>query len=219
MLLVVLVIFHGPLFRFLAGLLVVDDPLESADAVVVAGTSGPYAAVPFDELADLYHKGLARKIVLIEDRSSRIVEAGIIPTLETVVRRELAARKVPENVLTVRAGTFASPWDSTRSLRDWLGEHPEARVMVLCDQFSSRNSRVIVRSVLDGPASERVRWRVLPDRRYDVSNWWHTRQGITALVAAYVTLLHTSIVGEPAEKSQRWNPDQYQTQLRSPPLP
>ncbi len=228
-LIAVLVLCHGPLFRLAAGILVADDPLETADAVVVMARNGPYVAVPFDELADLYQKKLVREILLIEDRSSRLIEAGVLPPLEPIVRRELAARGVPDKALTVRAGKFHSPWNVARDLGNWLAEHPQATVICLADELDSRSSRAVMTSALDGNQlggnllggnlAQRVRWRALPDRRYGVSDWWHTRQGITSLVGAYVTLLHITLIGEPAESATRWSPDRFETQLRSQPRP
>ena len=89
----VLVLFHEPLLRGLAGVLVKNDPVEAADAVVFMAASGPIQTLPFDELARLQHEGLASRILLIESRSSRIVKAGVVPTVESVLRRELGARR------------------------------------------------------------------------------------------------------------------------------
>lgn len=210
---------HVPLLRIVAGVLVVDDPLVPAEAVVVVGRSGLYRAVPIDELVGLYRKGLARQIVLIEDRSSRIVEAGIVPTLETVLRRELAARGIPEKVLTALPGDYHAGWNSARRLSDWLQEHPTGQVTVLCDEFDSRRSAYVVRSVLRTTDAARVRWRALPDQRFQTTNWWRTRQGMTELFGAYVSLLHTYLMGEPGKMEERWNPDQFERKLRELAVP
>ncbi len=211
-----LVLFHVPLFRGLAWLLVVDEPLVRTDAVVVAGSSGPIQNVPFDEVAKLYHDGYAGEVLLIEDRSSRIVQAGILPTLETVLRRELAARGVPERALTVRAGEYRTAWQMARALRDWLEEHPGAEVTVLADQFGSRARAYVGRTVLGADLAGRVHWRAVPDPRHAVGDWWHSRHGTVALFGAHVALIHTYVVGEPSETAERWDPDRFERELPAP---
>jgi hypothetical protein len=214
-LLMIVVVFHGPLFGCLAGFLVVDDPLQPMDAVVVMGRSGPYRSVPFDELADWYHQRLAREVVLIEDRSSRIVEAGIVPTLETILRRELVARGVPDKALTTLVVEDGAAWNGVRSLRDWLERRPPARVTILCSQFEGRQSAHVVRTVLGDELAQRVRWHALPEPRFNGSNWWHSRQGIVEMCGAHVSLFHTYLFGE-EESAPRWNPDQYEQSLAAP---
>jgi hypothetical protein len=208
-----LVLFHAPLFRFLAGFLVVNDPLATTDAVIVMGSSGPFQAPSFQEAARLYREGYAEEIVLIEDRSSRLAKAGIVPTLETLGRRELAGQDVPEQALTVLTGDYRTAWDGARRLRAWLDEHPGASATVLCSEFASRGICGIGNQVL-GAEAARVRWRALPDRRYGVSTWWKSRQGIVQFAGAYIALAHTRVFGEPPAAADHWDPDEYEQRLR-----
>jgi hypothetical protein len=214
LLLTALVLFHAPLLRSVARLLVLEGPLVPTDAVVIVGRSGPYQSVPFDVVADLYHQGMVGAVVLIEDRSSRLVRTGILPTLESVVQRELDARRVPTRTLTVLAGEYRTGWDSAQALRDWLQEHPQAHVTLLCNQFGSRANALIVRTVLGTETAWRVHWRALPDSRFDVTNWWQQRHGIVAVLGSYIGLVHTYVVGEPAEQAARWDPDEFERTLR-----
>lgn len=211
----VLVLFHEPLLRGLAGVLVKNDPVEAADAVVFMAASGPIQTLPFDELARLQHEGLASRILLIESRSSRIVKAGVVPTVESVLRRELGARGVPEDALETVAGDFEnSLWRQARFLRDWLRDHPGTRVTLLCDEADGRRAAWVLGKVLAPEEAGRVHWRALPDERFTTANWWHTRQGICWLGAAYVVLIHTLVQGEAAE-DKRWDPDEYEKGLRA----
>jgi hypothetical protein len=210
-----LVVFHGALFRFLAGLLVVEDQPTATDAVVVMGASGPFHAAPFEEAAQIYRDGQAREIVLIEDRSSRLVRAGVVPTLERIGKRQLAERGVPDAALTVLAAEQRTDWDRARQLGAWLDEHPAASATVLCDEFDSRRAYGVCRQVLGAQTAARLRWRAVPDRRYGLSNWWQSRQGIVEFAGAYVALAHTHAVGEPPRDTKRWDPDEYETELKA----
>jgi hypothetical protein len=213
-LLAALVLFHRPVFRGTAGLLVVEDPPAKTDAVVVAGCSGPFQTIPFDEVARLYHDGEVRAVVLIEDRSSRLVQAGIVPTLEAVMRRELAKRGVPESAFEVVAEGNRTGWSGARRLGAWLEAHPEATVTVLCDEFDSRRVAYVCRQVLSPEAMARVRFRALTDSRYGVNNWWRGRQGIVQFFSSTVVLSHTYLFGEPSG-AEAWSPDAFESDLRA----
>ncbi len=217
--LAVLALCHAPLLRGLAGLLVVDDSLVPTDAVVVMGSNGANANFPLDEIAQLYKDKMVSQVVLIEDRSSRLIQAGILAPLETVLRRELGARAVPEDRLTTRAGEYLTGWDAARALGHWLQEHPDTRVTLLCGQFDGRCSALIVRSVLDPQTAARVHWRAVPDSRFDVTNWWRKRHGIIRVLGAHVTLLHTWIMGEPPRPAKPWDPDRFENNLREQSIP
>jgi hypothetical protein len=209
----VLAVFHAPLLRSLAGLLVASAPGEPAAVVVLMGQSGPFQQVPIDEVAAALAEGGTSRVLLLEDRTSRVVRAGVIPTLESVLRRELRARGVPDDALTVLAGEYGSAWASARGLRAWLEEHPGTDVTILCGEFHSRRQAHITRGVMGSELSRRVRWRALPDDRFNTSNWWHTRQGVVELCGAYVALGHTYVMGEPPEV-ERWDPEAYERTLK-----
>jgi hypothetical protein len=217
--LAVLALFHAPILGFIGELLVVDDPLVPTDAVVVMGRSGPYRAVPIDEVTELYQKHLVREVLLIEDRSSRIVKAGIVPTLESVMTRELAKRNVSNTALTTLASEYRSGSEMTGVLGDWLKKHPDAHVTVLCDQFFSRNDAYLARQGLEATEYNRIHWHAIADKRHDVTNWWHTRHGIVEVVSAYVSLLHAYVIGEPSEPAQRWDADEFERSLRERAVP
>jgi hypothetical protein len=215
-LLVGILVFHAAILRSLADLLVVNEPITPTDVVVIGGTSGPYRSIPIDEVTDLYRQGHVREVLLLENRSSRIVQAGIVPPLETIVKRELAKRNVPQKTLTVVAGEYRTVWDMARALRDWLEERPDVHATVLCSEFESRCNARIIRTVLGPKTGQRVHIRALPDKRFGPSNWWHTRQGIVELLGAYITLTHACVFGEPSE-TPRWNPDHFEKSLQVQP--
>ncbi|MBY0525325.1 MAG: hypothetical protein K2R98_18100 [Gemmataceae bacterium] len=210
-----LAIFHDPLLRLVAdGLIVNADPLAKTDAVVFDGAYGPFSPVPLDEVAALYRDGYAAKVVFIEDRSSRLAQMGITPTLESVVRRELASRGVPNNALTALAITTSATraWDGARFLRDWLRANPALHVTFLCDEFGSRRGAYVLRQVCAPDEFARLRWHVLPDRRYDRTNWWRNRQGLVNVPGEYIAFAALLLRGE-EDLPERWDADQYEQEL------
>jgi hypothetical protein len=147
-----------------------------------------------------------KEVVLIEDRSSRLSRLNIEPTKESDLRRAMSARNLPDAMLTVRAGRFKNDWEAAKELRDWLAQHPTARVIVLANEFDSREAAHVYRSAL-GSEANRVSWHTVRDVRFDATNWWRGRLGIVTVTNCYVSLLHTCLLGEPPQPAADWDPD------------
>jgi hypothetical protein len=203
-----MMLFHVPLLLCLGRFLVHDEPFAAADVLIV------HRADDVGEIERLYRGGLIKQVMLIEDRSSRLARYDIAPTHESALGRALAARGLPDTMLTVQAGRFKTNSDRARYLRDWLEQHPAARVIVLADEFDSREAEYIYRSVLS-PEASRVTWHAVRDLRYDSDDWWCTRQGIIHVTNCYVSLVHTYLAGEPASPAAEWHPDEYEQSLKS----
>lgn len=208
-----IVVFHAPLFRLLASGLVVNDPLTKTDAVVFGGRNGPFAQIPVDEVAELYRGGNVSRVILIEDTGSRIVRQGILPTLDSVVRRDLSKRGVPECAITTLNVEARGERDGPERLQQWLRTHPGSTVTVLQSELSSRAGRMILRRVLTPEELSRVHLHTLSDPRYNAGNWWQTRRGVTELVTCYIALVHTFLVDE-TDPPALWNPDEFENSLK-----
>jgi hypothetical protein len=209
----VLVVAHPLLFRLVAWGLIHDDPLAEAEAVVFGAGNGPFEQFPLDEAAALYHDGYARRVVVLEDRSARLVRLGVVPPIGPTLLRELAGRGVPEGDVELVPVRQARPGEAARCLRDWLERHPGASVTVLCSQLESNRAARAFGRVLDEAERERVRWRAIPDDRCLPGNWWHSRQGVTKVTGAYVALAFLRLRGQDAEVPV-WDPDEYEQELR-----
>jgi hypothetical protein len=201
--------FRAPALRGFAGLLVVDEPPPDADALLVL--DGDRC---FEQAARLYHAGGAGRVLLNEHRPGRLQQMGILPSFTELARRQLTAARVPGQALEVLPGETRSNWDRARLLRDWLCQHPGARVTVLCDRFGSRQRRCILDRVLDPEEAARVRVYALPHRSYRETDWWRSKQGILDLFDAYVVLTFTWLVGEDKDEWREWDPEAYERALR-----
>jgi hypothetical protein len=210
------VVFHASLFRLLAAGLVVDEPLTKTDAIVFDGRNGPVMQIPLDEVAELYRDGLAGRVILIEDSSSRIVQQRILPTLDTVVKRELPRRGVPAQAITTLSVEVRGERDMPERLQRWLSENPESTVTVLVRELNSRDKIHTLRHVLKPEESSRVHIHAVPDPRYNATNWWNTRRGVTELATCYIALAHTLLIDE-GEPPARWDPDEFERSLRATP--
>jgi hypothetical protein len=185
---ILIVVFHATILQWFAGLLVVEGSETATEAIVFIGRSGPYVPIPGAYLAEAYRQGKARTILLIEDRSSRTVRAGVVPTLEVLVRRELVNRHVPAEALTVLIDENPVGWAGIRRLGTWMEEHPQADAAVLCGEFDSRQIDRMAHAILSPDVSKRLQWRPLSDSRHGVANWWHSRHGIMHVMSSFVSL-------------------------------
>jgi len=190
------------------GLLVVDEPCSDFSHVLLGG--GDHR---FDIAAELYRKNPSRRLVLIEPCPSRLVRNGIIPSFENICRRELNARGVPNEAVELIPGEARNAWAAARLLRQWISDHPDARLLVLCNRFASRRQRSVLDAVLGPEDAARVFIRGLPDRRYHETNWWQSRCGAREFVFGSLALAYLWCRGEGREDPQQWNPDDYERML------
>jgi hypothetical protein len=202
--------FRAPVLRSIAGYLVVDQPAATADYLLIL----PDADRRYDHAAQLYHAGSATSILLVERRPKRLERMGFQPTFEAMSQRELTARGVPANAITVIPGKARTDWERARCLRDWLREQPPVRVLVLGDRFGGRKLRYILDQVLETEYASRVRLRALPDRSFDESDWWQYRGSTILMFDAYLNLAYARLCGEETEEWREWDPEEFKKSLR-----
>jgi hypothetical protein len=100
-----------------------------------------------------------------------------------------------------------------RELQDWLAEHPDVSVSLVCDGFQSGYwGRVLDRTL---PEAQRGRVAVHPlrDRRYDETNWWRSRTGWKDYWSAVVNWGYLGACGEDRPVQPEWDPDAYERAL------
>ena len=199
---------RAPLLRGVASFLVVDDPVQEVDALMLLDGDHLY-----EQAALLYRDGLAGHILLIEAPPGRLVRMEILPEPAALAQRELAKGAVPVRAIEVLKMDKGGDWNCARRLRDWLNEHPGTRVCILCDRFSSRRTHCLFTQVLGG-LSTRVHWRALPDRRYDEQSWQRDKVGILGLFDGYLNWWHVWLYGDALGDQEEWDPDTYQNNLR-----
>jgi hypothetical protein len=199
---------RGPLLRGLASFLIVEDSGQEVDALVPLDGDHLYETTGL-----LVRNDVSRRVLLLQTPPDRLERMGVMPDPITVARRELASDNVPESAVEVIRAAKGGDWNRARALRDWLKEHPDARVCVLCDRFASRRTRYVFDQKLGGAAAQ-VQWRALPDRRYDERNWYDSKVGVLALFDSYLSLTQVWLYGDALGDRDEWDPDKYQSDLR-----
>jgi len=214
---VALLTLHAPLLRGVACLLIVDQPVAKVTHVAILGCGGRYGGPDrrYRAAAELFRSHALRAVLLFEAHRTRLVREGILPPDELVGREQLLKHRVPEPQISTLPGEARNIWDMSDRLGDWLRAHPTSRVVALADRFQSRQARVTLDAVLDPKLAQRVVVRALPDRRYDETDWWHSRRGWKSVFTNACGLAAVWIYGRP-DPSLRddWDPDEYERQLR-----
>ncbi len=195
---------RGTVFYYLACGLITAGSFQSADAVLVLDGDGC-----FEEAARLYHQGEVQKALLIKYRTNRLVQLGIVPPPESLARNELEKLGVPASAIELIGNDVKSNWDAARAARDRVDGKDESRLVVLCSEFGSRETRWIYSKVLDRDQASRVRLKPLRDRRYDEFNWWHSKQGVLAVFNSYVGLAYSWTNGEQPDQRQEFDAEDW----------
>jgi len=169
---------YRPLLTGMAAFLVVQDPLERSDVIVVL--SGGRGDERVRQAADLYHQALAPIVLL----SGGVEMVGIsIPELQ---RRQALARGIPPSALRVEPASTSTA-DQARFLRPMLEQMRARRATVVTSSFHTRRTRYLFRRIFNGSP---VEIRVYPVQRdvFQLSEWWKRDWETEQVVLEYVKL-------------------------------
>ena len=172
----------APLFLILALLLpragawlVVADPLEKSDAIVVLG--GTMYERPLEAI-DLLNDGWAPRIYLFREIADwgevELLKRGVPYTRSVDVQIDAMVRLgVPRDAIRVLDQANSTAEESTHVLR-LVTREKYSRVIVVTSKQHTRRARLVMRRRLDGTGVEVI---VRPSR-YDLSpvdRWWSNR--------------------------------------------
>jgi uncharacterized SAM-binding protein YcdF (DUF218 family) len=159
----------------LGAFLVVSDPLQPADAIVVLGGTMYERQL---EAVDLYKAGLAPRICLfreIADYGERELMARGIPFLRAVDVQIDAMEKlgVPRSAITILAEA-GSTADEAAHVRDLVQRDHLSTLIIVTSKQHTRRARLVMRRRL---ASTGVTVMVRPSSydRAEVEHWWRER--------------------------------------------
>lgn len=169
-----------PLLRFAGEELIVEDPLEKSDAIIILSDDNFYADRA-TRAAELFRQNLAPVVVASGIRLRPY--AGI----SEMMAHDLIERGVPKE----RIVPFPQDADDTKEeaeeLRKLLLEKNWKHVIVVTSNYHTRRAKYIVSKVL-GSAFV-VRMASARDGDYDPANWWERRKSVKRFaheVAGYV---------------------------------
>jgi len=204
-------LFHAPLLRGLAGFLIVDQPTGDYDCVCISPWgNNPNGDRCYDVAADLYRQKPSCRILLVAPDPNRLEKIGAITSFASMSRRELFARRVPQEAVSVLRGQRWNDWATVQTLAAWMRDHPGHSVVLLCGQFHSAQLRRAADAVLEPGDAASVRVRALPNRDYDDTNWWTRRCGYRAFGGHWLLRIQGWLGGGAAAQMPERNADDYE---------
>lgn len=188
---VLLLIVAGALFSRAAGrYLVVEDPLEKADAVVaLAGAR----VERWLEVVDLFHAGWAPRVVLSNGRTDEVElqlrARGIrLPGEAEVARDAMVQMKVPAASIEILPMSVDNTAQEARAVRELAAANGWQRLIIVTSKYHSRRTAFAFRREFEGtPVQIRIRTsrydRATPER------WWRDRADFRYVTMEYQKLI------------------------------
>ena len=185
---VVAVTVREPLLRAAGWALVVNQPVTSADIIVVSLDSGGAGAL---EAADLVHSGVATRVAIFADPPSgedhEFIRRGL-PYEDAGARqvRQLKWLGVTDVVQIPR--TDIGTEGEGQVLPPWCDQHQfHSVVFVAVSDHSRRLRRVLDRAMRGHPT--RVIVRSARYSTFDPDRWWQSRAGVRTAIVEFQKLL------------------------------
>ncbi|MGA2066060.1 MAG: hypothetical protein ABSG86_13890 [Thermoguttaceae bacterium] len=206
---------HALVLRMLARPLVSEQPPGAAAVLCLQGDEdGVEGDRTLDEAARWCREAPGRQVLLLEPWPRRVVELGIVPSFEQMVRRELTGRNISNAAIVTLRGKALDDWERARLLRAWLEQNPAAEVVMACGRFHSGRIRYVFDAVLGRPLATRVRIRPVADPDYDPAYWWRSRQGVKDVMFGWLGLAYAWGEGPQRITPSRWTAAEYQSLAR-----
>jgi len=177
------VITRGFWLQGLALPLIFVDQMPDVDAMLLCG--GDFR---LDEAFRFHQKNPAGQILLVGRSPGRFVRLQILQAPQDLERKELIKRGISTDRIGVVAGLSPDERLSDALVR-WFDEHPNAKIIVVCDAFESRTLRWELDRELPRNLSKRLVVRPLASQLYSTANWWHTKRGVAGFIRGWLGLI------------------------------
>jgi hypothetical protein len=200
---------RGYLLKAAANFLVIDESVEGTDVVLVPETRG----CQLRAAGALLRASPALRALVIE-RPQGLTRLGLYPSEGTIARGHLSRHGVSVDRVTVLPSAGPTDWEALRAVRQWMEDHPRARLAILNGRFDNRRYRLLCRAVFEEKQLARVRLGAVPFEEYDETDWWRCKDGLKTLLCAYLRLAYVVLHGENSEEWRPWDPDRYEQSLR-----
>ena len=188
LLLLILVIAGVFAFRGIGRWLVVEDPLERSDAIVVLSGGLPYRA---QEAAKLFRLGMAPQVWLTHPASpsATLSKMGISFEGEDGYSRAVLIHEgVPDSAIRVLGPVIVNTEDEERAIIAEMQATRAGRVIIVTSPPHTRRVRALWRRL--APAELALIVRAASDDDYDADHWWRTTRDALSVMRETMGLLN-----------------------------
>ena len=177
---------------FLAQNLIVEKPLERADAILMLSGSGVHVERT-QKAVLVYKQGVAPKIILTDDGEragwSRVERRN--PTFAEVARNSLIAAGVAPESIEILPGQVSGTIDEAEALRDKIEQTGWKSVLIVTSPYHTRRSLWVFNKVLKNQDMRIGIVSPLPGEQSPLpSVWWLTRKGWYSVAGEYVKAVY-----------------------------
>jgi uncharacterized SAM-binding protein YcdF (DUF218 family) len=175
-------------FRGIGRWLVVQDPLEHSDAIVVLSGGMPQRAL---EAARIYRQGMAPEVWITRPASpsESLGTMGIsFEGEESYSRAILVHEGVPETAIRILTPVIVNTVDEERATIAEMQATRASRVIIVTSPPHTRRVRTLWRKL--APAGLVLIVRPATEDGFDADHWWRTTQDSLAVVRETLGLLN-----------------------------
>jgi hypothetical protein len=176
------------LLRAAGWVLLVNEPVEPADIIVVAtDADGPGVL----EAADLVRRGIATRVAVFADPPGRVDREFIrrgVPYEDEAARLTRQLRSLGVMAIEQIPRADAGTQGEGDVLPGWCDQHQFRSVVVVTTADHSRRLRRVLRRAMRGHPT-RVTVRPAPHSEFDPDRWWESRGGIRTEIIELQKLL------------------------------
>jgi uncharacterized SAM-binding protein YcdF (DUF218 family) len=198
--LVILLVAGVVVFRSIGYWLIVEDPLQSADAIVVLSGGLPFRA---NEAARLFRAGNAPEIWITKPvgYSQALEPMGIHYIGEELYSRDVLLHDgVPESAIRILETPVLDTEEEVGVISKRAIQYSKSRVIIVTSPPHTRRVRRLWMVLVDEHPQAIV--RSSPDDPYDPGRWWHNTQDALAVMRESLGLLN-AWAGLPVRPSRR----------------
>jgi len=157
-----------PLMRFAGNLWMVNDPVASADVIIILGDDN-YAGDRAFHAAELYRSGLAPVVVA----SGRMLRANT--GIADLMAHDLESFGIPAAAIVKFPHRGANTQEEASALAGLIATRKWKRILLVTSNYHARRALFILERFI--PPGVTVHVSGARDSEFDPSRWWETRQG------------------------------------------
>jgi uncharacterized SAM-binding protein YcdF (DUF218 family) len=175
-------------FRGAGRWLIVADPLERSDAIVVLSGGLPYRAI---EAAKIYRQGMAPQVWLTRapNPSAVLNEMGISFASEETYNHEILVHQgVPEAAIQTLPPEIVNTAEEERAIIQQMQSARLHRVIIVTSPPHTRRVRALWRRL--APAGLALIVRPAGGDEFDADHWWRTTTDALSVVREILGLLN-----------------------------
>lgn len=172
----------------LANYLIVEKPLEHADAIIVLSGSSVYKERT-RKAAQLYKQGVASQIIITDDgeHAGWLSNEQTNPAFVELEQRELIANGVMPDAITVLPGLVSGTDQEAKAFENEITARPVNSVLIVTSAYHTRRAIRIFEKILAGKNVEIGIVHAPPGEQTPNPNyWWIKPRGWQMVAGEYV---------------------------------